>query len=56
LKDKILSAIKKIKKYDFTLAMSTYISPDHLDDFPKYMDLAKKLGFQEIILFPSFPS
>ena len=56
LKDKILSAIKKVKKYDFTLAMSTYISPDHLEDFPKYMELAKKLGFHEVILFPSFPS
>ncbi len=56
LSDKILSSIKEAKKYNFNLAMSTYLSPENISDFPKYMDLAKYLGFHEVILFPSFPS
>ena len=56
LGNKIISSMNKVKKYDFNLAMSTYISPENIEDFPKYMDLAKDLWFHELILFPSFPS
>jgi len=56
LSQKILQAIKKAKKYNLNLAMSTYIATENIDDFPKYMDLAKNLWFHEIILFPTFPS
>lgn len=56
LSKKILDSLKEAKKYDFNLVMSTYISQENLDDFPKYMELAKKLKFHEVILFPEFPS
>lgn len=54
--EKILKSIEKAKKYDFTLAMSTYISYENIYDLPKYIETAKKIWFHEIILFPTFPS
>lgn len=56
LSSKIKLGIQEAKKYDFTMVMSVCLFEWDYKELPKYMDLAKELGFHEVIIFPAFPS
>lgn len=56
LSAKIRKWLEKAKKYPFTLVMSVCLFEWEYDELAKYMELAKDLGFHEIIIFPAFPS
>ncbi len=56
LSSKIKLWIKEVKKYDITLVMSVCLFEWDYMELPRYMNLAKELGFHEVIIFPAFPS
>ena len=56
LKERLIRGIEKARKYNFNLVLSVCLFEGNYFHFSRYMELARKMGFHEVLLLPAIPT